>query len=222
MLPVSAIAKVTLHRENRLTHVLGILGLAEANHICQPWVRLLVVVREAQAAANGNIKAKQPVVLNDGNETSAVCKDVDIIGRWDCNGHLELTWQVGEAIQWLLFDRSAAHDLHLLCHFLTVHEEDLMVGSRPRQTMVMDCIRVLQDLFHDLCAAYGWIRCAENVPANIAASSNGVHACAVDSLHGCLDVALEHPVHLPCLTSCDLQCGVCEPLANVIHAKPLL
>mmetsp|Transcript_75651 Transcript_75651/g.180769 ORF Transcript_75651/g.180769 Transcript_75651/m.180769 type:complete len:253 (-) Transcript_75651:893-1651(-) len=74
----------------------------------------------------------------------------------------------------------------------------------------------------ELLGAYIRSGGAEHVPANIAASSQRVHAGLVHGAHRSLHIALQDSMHLPSLSRGDLQSAIREVLANVIHGDPLL
>mmetsp|Transcript_56193 Transcript_56193/g.131714 ORF Transcript_56193/g.131714 Transcript_56193/m.131714 type:complete len:222 (+) Transcript_56193:841-1506(+) len=63
---------------------------------------------------------------------------------------------------------------------------------------------------------------AEYVPANIATSSQRVHAGLVHGTHRGFHIALQDSMHLPSLSRGNLQSAIREVLANVIHGDPLL
>mmetsp|Transcript_114790 Transcript_114790/g.225214 ORF Transcript_114790/g.225214 Transcript_114790/m.225214 type:complete len:241 (-) Transcript_114790:170-892(-) len=183
VLAVRAVAKVPLHGHDRLGDVLRVLRQAEADDVRQPRVRLLIVVREAEAAADGDVEALQLVVLDDRNEAAAVSEDVHVVARRDGNRDLELPRQVRLPVERLLLEGRRSEDLRFLGHLLTMHEEDLVVGTGPRQTVVMDRVSVVDNLLHDLPAASGWVGGAHDVAADVAARSQGVHARSVDGAH---------------------------------------
>mmetsp|Transcript_116638 Transcript_116638/g.362407 ORF Transcript_116638/g.362407 Transcript_116638/m.362407 type:complete len:906 (+) Transcript_116638:140-2857(+) len=222
VLPVRAVAVITGHRQDGLADVFGVPRQAEADDVGQPRVRLLVVVREAEAAAHSDVEALEDAALNDGDETNAVRKDVHVIGGRDGHGHLELPRQVGLAVEGFLLHRRATEDLALLRHLLAVHQEDLVVSASARQAVVVDCIGVAHDLVHERAAADGGVGGAEDVAADIAARGDGVHARAVDRAHRALDVALQHAMQLPRLARGDFQRAVGELPRHVVHRYPLL
>mmetsp|Transcript_26431 Transcript_26431/g.71694 ORF Transcript_26431/g.71694 Transcript_26431/m.71694 type:complete len:299 (-) Transcript_26431:1243-2139(-) len=222
VLAVRAVAKVTLHRQTSLAHILGVRWLAEANDVRKPWERLLVVVREAKTAANSDVEAQELAALDDGDEANAVCEHVDVVGGRNCHSNLELSRKVGQAVERLLLNGRASKHLALLSHFFAMHKKDLVVGTCARQTMVMDGVSVAHDLLHHLPAADGRVGCAQHVAADVPASCDGVHASPVDAPHGVLHVALKHAVELPSLARSDLEGPVCIPSTNVVHCKPLL
>mmetsp|Transcript_71313 Transcript_71313/g.87479 ORF Transcript_71313/g.87479 Transcript_71313/m.87479 type:complete len:319 (+) Transcript_71313:651-1607(+) len=222
MFATSAVTKVTRDREDALAHILGITWLAESNDIRQPRVRFLIVVGEAQATTHSDVETQQLVILNDGNEACAVRKKVHIIAGWNGHCHLELAWQVSEAVQGFLLHWCRSHDLDFLSHFIALHQEDLMVCSRSWQAMVMDIVGVVQNLTVQLLAHNIRAGCAQHIAANIAACGHCVHASLVHGSHGVLDVPLEDSMHLPSLTGSDFQGSIGKILANVIHSYPLL
>mmetsp|Transcript_61252 Transcript_61252/g.189801 ORF Transcript_61252/g.189801 Transcript_61252/m.189801 type:complete len:510 (-) Transcript_61252:992-2521(-) len=222
VLAVRAVAEVALHREDSLADVLGVRRLAEADDLREAGEGLLVVVREPEAAAHGDVETLELAALNDGDEPAAVCKDVDVVGGRYGHGDLELARQVGLAVQWLLLDGRASEDLALLSHLLAVHQEDLVVGPRAGQAMVMDGVGVAHDLLHERAAADGGVGGAEDVAADVPAGRDGVHASTVHGAHGVLHVALEHAVELPGLTGGDLHRSVRVAAGDVVHGEPLL
>ena len=120
----------------------------------------LVVVGESQATTHSHIETQQFAILNNGNEACTVCEKVHIIAGWNRHRDLELSGQVGQAIEWLLLHWRRSHDLDLLSHLIPLHQEDLMVCTRAGQAMVMDVIGVVQNLFVELFAANIWAGCA--------------------------------------------------------------
>eukprot|EP00413_Alexandrium_margalefii_P019624 CAMPEP_0204528176 /NCGR_PEP_ID=MMETSP0661-20131031/9382_1 /ASSEMBLY_ACC=CAM_ASM_000606 /TAXON_ID=109239 /ORGANISM="Alexandrium margalefi, Strain AMGDE01CS-322" /LENGTH=554 /DNA_ID=CAMNT_0051534137 /DNA_START=286 /DNA_END=1947 /DNA_ORIENTATION=+ len=222
VLAVGAVAEVALDREDRFADVLGVGRLAEAYDVREPGEGLLVVVREPEAAAHGDVETLELAALNDGDEPAAVCKDVDVVGGRYGHGDLELAGQVGLAVQGLLLNGRAPEDLTLLGHLLTVHQEYLVVSAGAGQAMVVDGVGVAHDLLHELAAANGGVGGAKDVAADVSASCDGVHARAVHGAHGVLDVALEHAVKLPSLAGRDLQRSVGVTAGDVVHGQPLL
>mmetsp|Transcript_40551 Transcript_40551/g.88644 ORF Transcript_40551/g.88644 Transcript_40551/m.88644 type:complete len:334 (-) Transcript_40551:1265-2266(-) len=222
MLPASAVAEVPLHGEDGLGHKLRVTGLTEADDLGEPGVGLLVVVGEAQSAANSNVEALQLVVLDNSDEAQAVCKDVNIIGGRDGHSDLVLAGQVGEAVQGLLLHWSASQYLGLFSHLIAVHEEDLMVCATAGQAVIMHGVGVGEDLLHHLTAADRRVGGAHDIPANIAACRQGVHAGTIHRTHRLLHVALEDPMDLPGLPRGDLQRPVRVLVADVVHGYPLL
>mmetsp|Transcript_69389 Transcript_69389/g.144909 ORF Transcript_69389/g.144909 Transcript_69389/m.144909 type:complete len:445 (+) Transcript_69389:798-2132(+) len=222
VLSVGSVTEVALSDHDGFGDVLGVLGLAEADDIGQPGVRLLVVVGEAQATTNSDVEALQPVVLDDRNEASAMGEDIDVVAGRDGHSNLVLAREVGLAVQRFLFQGCGSHDLGLLCHLVSVHEEDLVVGSGSGQAVVVDGVGVGDDLVHHLAAADGGVGGAHHVSADVAASREGVHAGSVDGPHGVLHVALHDAVQLPGLSGGDLQGAVGVLAASLVHGQPLL
>mmetsp|Transcript_126309 Transcript_126309/g.351960 ORF Transcript_126309/g.351960 Transcript_126309/m.351960 type:complete len:271 (-) Transcript_126309:1677-2489(-) len=154
MLAICAVSKVALHGHHNLAHVLRVTRQAESDDLGEPGEGLLVVVCEAETAANCDIEALQLAALNYSNEANAMREDVNIVGRWDGHCNLELAREVRLPVERLLLDRGAAKHLGLLGHLIAVHEEYLVVSPCPWQAMVVDRVCVAQNLVHELGAAH--------------------------------------------------------------------
>ena len=88
---LSAVAVVTLHEHDLLSDGLALLGRAEADDRAQARVGLLVAVRDTHTTTDRDVETLElAVVADDGDVAEVVGEDVDVVGRRDSDGDLEL------------------------------------------------------------------------------------------------------------------------------------
>eukprot|EP00123_Amoebidium_parasiticum_P018810 comp24292_c0_seq1/m.45501 comp24292_c0_seq1/g.45501 ORF comp24292_c0_seq1/g.45501 comp24292_c0_seq1/m.45501 type:complete len:994 (+) comp24292_c0_seq1:364-3345(+) len=210
VLAVRAVAVIALNEHHLLANVNRLFGRAEAQHLRQARVRLLVVVRHPHAAAHRDIVTDKLSVLHDGDVPKAVRKHVDVVVWRDANGNLELAGKVGGPVKGL--------DVLRGTHRLLV-EPDLVVGRRAGGEVRREVASELVHLGVNLRLER--VGVAHDVAVHIAARRERVHQSGVDRLDGGLQVALNHTVQLVRLAGSELNRAVGVAVAQSVHGEPL-
>src|SRR5690606_32119869 len=78
---IRAITVVALRGDDGGADRIDLIGRDEANDIGQARERLGIAMAHAEAAADGDVVADQPAVLDDADETEVLREDVDVVGR---------------------------------------------------------------------------------------------------------------------------------------------
>ena len=82
---------VALHEHDLLGDGLALLGRAETDDRTETGVRLLVAVRDTHTTTDRDVETLElAVVADDGDVAEVVGEDVDVVGRRDSDGDLEL------------------------------------------------------------------------------------------------------------------------------------
>ncbi|GJD69836.1 hypothetical protein MMMDOFMJ_2774 [Methylobacterium gnaphalii] len=166
----------------------------------------------AHAPADGDVPTRELVLLvEDGDEAKVVREDVDLVGRRHRDDDLELTRQVGLAVDRL--------ELLLSADDLLAVEPDLAPGIGLWQKGVGDG---LAELVGRLVGAnLRRIGRGHDVAVHVAASGDGVEQSRVDGGHGPLEVRLDDAVILEGLARRGPQRAVSVGGGEIIEDQPL-
>ena len=202
VLAVGAVTVVALDEHDLLASNVDLL-LADISEIAtSTGVGLLHVVGHTHSTTGKQVKTDQSTVLTlDGDKTNVVGVDVGVVVRWDSDGDLELSGQVGRAVERLEVLNGIAGDLLLLV--VTLLEPDLVVGSSGWQEVVRDLLGAGVGFLVQLVELRKGR--AHDVTVDITAGRDGGHESLVDSLHGGLQFSLYNSVELEGLAGGELH-----------------
>jgi hypothetical protein len=83
---------VSLREHDLFCYDRTLLNSAETNDVCKSRVCFFIAVRYPHTATDSNIEASQfSPVIDNGNEAQVICKDIDVISRWNRNRDFELS-----------------------------------------------------------------------------------------------------------------------------------
>ena len=212
MLAVGAITEVALHQHDFFRNIDYLIGPAETDDIGDARIGRFVAVGRTHAAADSHIISDQLARFDDGNEGKAVCINVDVVGWRHSHRDLELTRQVGFAVDRLeiLFGR---FDLFAV-------EPDLVISTGLWREMRRNILGDLQRLRVNL-GEIG-IRVAHHIAVHVAARSDRVHRHLINLGDGTLQIALDDAVKLKGLTRGQLDSSVRELGSEAVGLQPLL
>ncbi len=151
-------------------------------------------------------------MLDHRDETQVVGEHVHVVDRRDRKGHLELSRQVGAAVDRLFFHAAAGH--------LLLVQPDLVVGARVGQEMPRQGLGCLLHL--GMRARLQRVGRDHHVAVDVAARGQCVDQRGVDRLHGGLELALDHPVELECLAGGDAHRVIGVVGGDRVQLQPLL
>ncbi|MCW0450427.1 hypothetical protein NB706_003261 [Xanthomonas sacchari] len=207
-----AVAQVALGGDHRGGDVEQLRAVDEADHVGHARVGLRIAMAGAHAAAEADVVAGQRAVgAEHADEAQIVGEHVHVVDRGQRETDLELARQVGVAVDRLVL-LAAAGDLLLV-------QPDLVVGAGVGQQVfghargvgVERGVRLRgQRIGGDL-----------HVAIDVAAGGQGVDQRGVDRLHGCFQLALDHPMELERLARGDAQRVVAVGGGDGIELEPL-
>lgn len=122
ILSVGSVTVVSLSQHDGLGNLVTLVLVDVTKNISQSGVCLFVRVGDTHTTTGRNVVSDEVALgVDNGDESNIVGEDIDGIVWWDSDGHLEFTWQVGWAVEWLkVLDG-------ITCDLLFV-EPDLVVG----------------------------------------------------------------------------------------------
>ena len=188
------------------------LWRAEADDVGEAGISCFRSVGHAHSAADGDVVADYLATLDDGNKRKVVGVNVDVIGRWDCHGDLELPGKVGFAVNRLVFLLFGGFN------FFTI-KPDLVVSAGRWSEVVRDVLRDLEHVGVRFAQKRIWV--AHHVPVHVAARGDGIHSRVVDLLDRGLELCFDHAVELKSLTGRQLKGAIGVSRGQVIHRNPL-
>ena len=234
MLAVGAVTPIAVDRDDGGADLDELFAGQEADDVGEARVGGLVAVGGAEAAADEQVVADELAVLDDGHEAHVVGEDVGVVVRRDGEAGLELTRQVGLAVERVhrragvirvggrghvrigLVDGSAGLgdlvaetevDLH------AVHPDGVVSGG-ARQEGAGQRERVFVDLHGDgVDGRVGW---SGDVAVDVAAGGEGGGEGFVDRLDQRADAFLQHAVELEGLAGGDAERAVGEATGELV------
>ena len=132
VLAIDAVAVVALHDHDFLRDVDDLLDGAEAHHVGDAREGFELVVRHAEAAADGDVEADElSVRVRDRDEAEIVAVDVDVVARRNRDDDFEFPRQIGFAVDRL-------HVLGFAAGDEIAADPDLVIGARARREVFAD------------------------------------------------------------------------------------
>ncbi len=160
VLAVGAVAVVALHEHYFFGDLHHLIRAAEAERIGEARIGLLLVVRHALAAADGDVEAGELAGrVRNGDETEVVRVNVHIVARRNSDDGFEFPRQVSGAVERLVVRLAAGDEV--------VVDPDLVVGASARREVVTDGLREAERL--GVQRRELWIRVAHHVAVDVAA-----------------------------------------------------
>ena len=132
---IGAVAVVALDEHDFFGDVHDLVGGAEAEDVGEARVGLDLVVRHAEAAADGDVEAEEffAGLIGDGDEAEIVGVDVDVIARRDGDDGFKFARQVGRTVERLRVGFAAGDEF--------VGDPDFVIGARARGEVIADGFR---------------------------------------------------------------------------------
>ena len=210
---VGAVAVVALDEHDFLGDVDDLIHRAEAEDIREARVGFDLVVRHAEAAADGHIETKQFLAgrVGDRDEAEIVSVDVDVVARRDGDDRFEFTRQIRGAVQRFVVGFAAGDEF--------IGNPDLVVGAGARREVIADGFGEVERLGVE--GALLGVGVRHDVAVDVAAGREGVHELSVDRLNGWAEVALENAMKLEGLTRGNLERAVGVGVGEGVEGEPL-
>ena len=210
---VGAVAVVALDEHDLFGDVDDLVYGAETEDIGEARVGLDLVVRHAEAAADGDVEAEEFLagLVGDGDEAEIVGVDVDVVARRDGDDGFEFAREIDGAVERLVVGFAAGDEF--------IGDPDLVVGAGAGREVVADGFGEAERLGVE--GALLGVGVGHDVAVDVAAGRERVHELGVDGLDGRAEVALEDTVKLEGLACGDLEGAVGVGVGEGVEGEPL-
>jgi hypothetical protein len=209
MLAVGAVAVLAVEADDGAHGGDEILGRDEGDRRRQARIGLRLVVGHAEAAAEIEVVAGEPLALERGEDAEIVGQHVDRVVLGNGEADLELPRQVGAPVERVLLRPGDA---------LAV-EPDLVIGAGRREEPAREFARVaLEPLVHRVADRRG---AGGDVAHDVAAGRERRQHRLVDRGEERLQRRLDYAVELHALARRDAQAAVAEPVGEAVQREPL-
>ena len=214
VLAVGAVAVVALHEHDFLGDVHGLGDGAVTEEVGDTGEGFGLVVRHAEATADGDVEAGEFLAggVGDGDEAEVVRVNVHVVARRDGDDGLEFAREIGGTVERLGLGLATGNER-------VAADPDFVVGASARGEVVADGFRNGERLGVE--GGLLGIGVAHNIAVHVAAGREGVEEGAVDGVDGRPEVALEDAVKLEGLARGELERAVGVGIGEGVEGDPL-